>query len=198
MTFSHLNRRTHLYLGLTLLPWFFLYAASSIPFSHSPFFDDLDKSKGLPNWTVRFERPYGAAVPDGDLRSFGAQVLKDTGLTGAFGAYRQSPKQVNVYVYTFWRSTQVKYLLNERRLIVEDKRFRWDHILTGMHAKGGFEQDGLLHTAWALTVDLVALAILLWVATGLYLWWHIPQVRLSGALTLAAGVLAFALFLLAL
>lgn len=195
MTFSHLNRRTHLYLGLALLPWFFLYAVSSIPFSHSPFFDSLDEAKGLPNWTKLYERPYDVPVPEGDLRPFGARVLADTGLEGAFGAYRQGPSQVNVYVYTFWRSTQVKYFLDQHRIVVEDKRFRWDHFLTGMHAKGGFEQEGLLHTAWAFTVDLVALAILLWIASGLYLWWHIPAVRRSGALTLVAGAAAFALFL---
>ena len=28
MTFSHLNRRVHLYLGLTLVPWFVMYGLS--------------------------------------------------------------------------------------------------------------------------------------------------------------------------
>ena len=32
MTFSHINRRTHLYLGLSLLPWLFMYAISSATF----------------------------------------------------------------------------------------------------------------------------------------------------------------------
>ena len=38
MTFSHLNRRVHLYLGLALLPWFFMYGISSLPFAHNQFF----------------------------------------------------------------------------------------------------------------------------------------------------------------
>lgn len=196
MTFSHLNRRTHLYLGLALLPWFFLYAVSSIPFSHSPYFDNLDKAKGLPNWIKRFERPYNVPVPDGDLRAFGARVLADTGLSGAYGAYRQSPTQVNVYIYTFWRSTQVKYFTDQKRIVVEDKRFRWDHFLTGMHARGGFQQDGWLQASWAILVDLIALSVLLWIASGLYLWWHLPGLRSWGWLALASGAAAFTLFLL--
>ncbi len=39
MTFSHLNRRLHVYLAPGLLPWFLMYAASSLPFAHSQFFD---------------------------------------------------------------------------------------------------------------------------------------------------------------
>ena len=38
MTFSHVNRRVHLYLGLFLLPWLFMYGISSLPFAHAPFF----------------------------------------------------------------------------------------------------------------------------------------------------------------
>ena len=30
MTFTHFNRRLHLYLGLALLPWLFMYGISSI------------------------------------------------------------------------------------------------------------------------------------------------------------------------
>ena len=37
MTFSHVNRRVHLYLGLFLLPWLFMYGLSSVPFAHTPF-----------------------------------------------------------------------------------------------------------------------------------------------------------------
>ena len=48
MTFSHLNRRLHLYLGLALLPWFFMYGISSVPFAHNQFFEQRDAAKGLP------------------------------------------------------------------------------------------------------------------------------------------------------
>ncbi|MCC6590260.1 MAG: hypothetical protein IT168_26440 [Bryobacterales bacterium] len=194
MTFNHLNRRLHLYLALTLLPWFFLYGVSSIPFSHAPFFDQRDKAGGQPDWTKRFERAYDLEVPaEGDLRPIGAKIMADAGLQGAFGAYRQGPGQVNVYIYTFWKSTQLKYLIAEKKLVAEDRRFRWDHFLTGAHAKGGFEQGGL-HDLWGVVVDLVCLGMLVWVATGLFMWWKLPSTRRWGWLALIAGLLTFGTF----
>lgn len=196
MTFSHLNRRTHLYLAMALLPWFLMYGASSLVFSHGRYFDDLDKAKGLPLWTQRFDRPYSIEVPEsGDLRAVGERIMKDSGLSGAFGSYRQSPNQLNVYVYTSLYSTQVKYFIQEHRLVAEDRRFRFDQFLTGLHARGGFEQDGFLNTLWGVVVDIVCLGFLLWIATGLYMWWKLKQTRSWGWLALAGGFVSFGLFL---
>ncbi len=196
MRFLQINRRTHLYLALFLLPWFLLYGVSSIAFSHGTFFEELDKAKGIPQWTKVAERTgYEVPLPEGpDLRPFGEHIVRDLGLDGAFGAYRQSPEQINVYVYTFWKSTQVKYFIEEKRLLVEDHRFRWDHFLTGMHAKGGFENGGL-HDVWAIVVDFVCLGFLLWVTTGLIMWWKLPQTHLWGWVALISGVLSFGFFL---
>ena len=195
MTNSHLNRRLHLYLALFLLPWFLMYGVSSLPFSHNGYFEERDKAKGLPLWNKRFERSYDVPVPEGpDLKSLGDRIMKDTGLQGAYGTYRQSPNQVNVYVYSFWKSTQVKYYIAERKLIAEDRRFRWDNFLTGMHAQGGFEQGGY-RNLWAIMVDLVCLGMLLWVVTGMLMWWSLPFARWWGWLAVGSGTLAFALFI---
>ena len=195
MTYQHINRRLHLYLALFLLPWFLMYGVSSLPFAHQ-YFDEQDKAKGLPTWTKRFERDYSIEIPsEGGLRAVGAKIMQDNGLDGAYGAYRQGPNQVNVYVYTFWRSTEVKYLINEKKLMAEDRRFRWDHFLTGMHAKGGFEQEGALHTFWSVLVDVVCLGMLLWVITGVTMWWKLPSTRLWGWVAVVSGVGAFGVFL---
>ena len=196
MTFNHFNRRLHLYLALSLLPWFFMYGISSIPFSHARYFQQRERAEGTPMWKERFSRPYDVPVPaDGDLRSLGARVLKDSGVQGAFGVYRQNPNQINVYVHTFRSATQLKYFLKEKRLVAEDRRFRFEHFLTGMHARGGFEQETALNDAWAVGVDLVCLAMLVWVATGLYMWWKVPSVRAWGWLALLSGAGSFVLFL---
>jgi hypothetical protein len=100
-----------------------------------------------------------------------------------------------VYVYSFWQSFQVKYFHETKRLTVQEKRFRLDHILTGMHAKGGFAQDGWLHDAWAVIVDLVSLAFLAWIASGIYMWWKLPRQRVWGWVALGCGFGAFILLL---
>ena len=136
-------------------------------------------------------------MPDApaDLRNFGAGLLEAAGIRGTnFGVYRQSPTQVNVYSYSFWTSTQLKYFIDQKRLTIEDKRFRWDQFLTGMHGRGGFEQDGLLATSWSVVVDLVCLAIVLWIASGLYMWWNLRGHRRWGWAAILAGVISFAVF----
>ena len=93
MTSLTLNRRVHLYLGLALLPWFLMYGVSSIPFAHNAFFDQRDRAKGLPQWTLRFE-----SVVDVEFRAIPrrcALSAHDSSQAGiadtAFGTYRQSP-----------------------------------------------------------------------------------------------------------
>jgi hypothetical protein len=197
MKLLHLNRRLHLYLALILIPWTLMYGISSLVFSHNTFFEDLDKAKGLPLWTKVGERTgYEIPIPEGtNLRPLADQILKDTGLVGGdYGAYRQSPTQINVYIFNFWKSTQVKYFIPEKRLLIEDRRFRWDHFLTGMHAKGGF-QFGFMHDLWAIFVDAASVGLLLWVLTGLVMWWNLPQTRRWGAVALLSGILSFAIFL---
>ena len=198
MTFQHLNRRVHLYLGLALLPWFLMYGVSSIPFAHNQFFERRDAARGIPLWTLRSTHTVDAPIPEPPeaLRAFGADLLAHAGIPpdSTFGAYRQSPTQVNVYVYSFRASTQLKYYADQKRLTVEDRRFRWDHFLTGMHARGGFEQESVLVRSWSIVVDLVCLAIVVWIASGLYMWWGVRGARRWGWAAIAGGALSFILF----
>jgi hypothetical protein len=196
MTFPQLNRRLHLYFGLALLPWFLMYGASSIPFAHNQFFEERDKAKGIPLWTTRVDQKYAIDVPAaGELRPIGARIMQDFGLTGNFGAYRQGPDQLNVYVFRFLHSTQVRYYIKEQRIVVEDRRFRFDQFLTGMHARGGFEQESFLADAWGVMVDLSCFGMLLWILSGLYMWWSLPQIRSWGWLAFLGGIASYVLFM---
>jgi hypothetical protein len=197
VTLSHFNRRLHLYLGLALLPWFFMYGISSVPFAHNQFFDRRDGAKGLPQWTLRSEHALDVSIPEdpAELRKLGATLLREAGIEGtSFGAYRQSPTRLDVYAYSFWKSSQLKYFADQKKLTVEDRRFRWDHFLTGMHARGGFEQEGFLPISWSVVVDLVCLAMIVWTASGLYMWWQLPGHRSWGAVAILAGAVSFVVF----
>jgi hypothetical protein len=199
MTTSLFIRRLHLYLGLSLLPWLFMYGVSSIPFAHNPFFQQRDEAKKIPLWTLRLQRPFDAPVPDDHLalRELGRRILKEVGVEGPnFGVYRPNRNTLNVSSYSFLKSTRVIYAVDQKKITVEDRRFRFDQFLTGMHARGGFEHDGVLQNSWGVLVDIVCVAFLLWVATGLYLWWGLPGQRRWGWVAIIAGAGLFALFTL--
>lgn len=201
MTFSHLNRRTHLYLGLFLTPWVLMYAVSSIPFSHNSYFEERDRKAGLPLWTKTYEGPYdlGSIPESGSLKALGARIAHDFHMPDAsYGVYRQGPNQLNIYVHTFWKSTQFKYFINEQRLTAEDRRFRWDHFLTGMHARGGYEDVRIFPIAWAVLIDVVCLGFLIWIGSGLYMWWCLPGLRKWGWVAILGGAASFVFFLVSL
>jgi hypothetical protein len=193
MTFPHFVRRLHLYLGMFLLPWFLMYGVSSLPFSHNEWFRER------PQWTTRADRPYDLEVPpEADLRQVGGRILADLGMSGAYGTYRPNNRQISVYCPNFLRPTRITYDLEKKRLLAEDRQFHWPQLLTGMHARGGFEQDGALNDAWGVTVDVVCVAMILWIATGVYMWWQLPASRGWGWLALGGGIVSFAVFMMAL
>ena len=207
MTLPHLNRRLHLYFGLALLPWFVMYGVSSYFFAHPETL--RARYSAMPPFTHRGTIPLPSAIsipqpgaPPAEMRAFARQALAAANMTSvveraSFGAYRQSPTQINVYTYTFLHSITLKTDTAARTITIEDKNFRWDHFFTGMHARGGFEQDGALQKLWAIIVDLVSAGFLLWIATGLYMWWTLGarKARNWGWLALSAGIVSFALFM---
>ncbi|MEO8425772.1 MAG: hypothetical protein ABI651_01540 [Verrucomicrobiota bacterium] len=52
---------------------------------------------------------------------------------------------------------------------------------------------GSLNKLWAFMVDLSCVGILLWIASGLIMWWRLSRTRVWGAIALGGGLLAFLL-----
>jgi hypothetical protein len=199
MTTKHLLRRVHLYLGLVLLPWLFMYGVSSLPFTHNQYFNARDAAKGLPLWTVRAEKPFAEPVPQEQaaLRAWGRRLLDENGVKAPnFGVYSPNPNSVQVNAFSFLKSSRIVYTVDQRKITIEERRFRFDQFLTGLHARGGFEQDGFLQDAWGVVVDIVCVAMILWIATGYYMWWGVSGHRRWGWLAILAGIGSFALFTL--
>lgn len=190
-------RRIHLYLSMALIPWFLMYGISSVVFSHTSYFDAI-YGGWQPKWSVRFDKPFEYDIPaDKELREVGKEIIEQSGLPDmAFGIYRDGDKKLNIYLHNFWSSIKVQYFIEEQRLLAEDAGFRWDHFLTGMHARGGFQQDSILNDLWAVIVDFFALSMIVWVITGIYMWWMLKGVRVWGIVAIAAGVTTFAVFVM--
>lgn len=192
--FSHLVRRTHLYLALFCLPWFVMYGITSLAFSHAGLFGNR-----AGEWIEEGAWPCTLDVPaEGDVpRNVAAELLEIAGLQeDAFGAYRTDEHQVEVFIVGFWQRQRLVYRIEEQRLFLYSREAPPEHILTGMHARAGYQHDSILNDAWAFMVDLVAIGFVLWVVTGVYIWWQLPGLRTWGAVGLLAGLLSFAAFLL--
>jgi hypothetical protein len=122
-------------------------------------------------------------------------LLQEAGIKDmAFGVYRQSPTQVIVFAHTFLEHTQLRYFTDTKKLVVQDRRFRWDQFLTGLHARGGFDQESFLDDSWGVVVDVVCVAMLVWIASGLYMWWGLSAHRGWGWFAVLSGALSFTWF----
>jgi len=194
MTFGLLNRRIHLCLGLFLLLFFLRYPVTSILYNHKLGFNELYRDQ--PDWTERFSRTYDRPVPDdADSREIAAQIIEDAKINPQpFTVWKPNKDQLHIQTYDFFTTTRLTYFVDRKCLLAEDKSFRWDHFLYQFHSIGGYQQDNLIGDIWAFMNDLVGMAIIIWIITGLYMWYKSPGTRLWGCLVLGGGAVSFLIF----
>jgi hypothetical protein len=194
MSFLLVVRRTHLYLGLFLLPWVIMFGVSSIPPNHA---GDEERAQ----WTTVSDGPFTAEPPaSGDpaaLRALGAQMMKAADIDGGFWVYRVNAQRVDAGHPNFLRPVRATYYVDRKRLLVERRSVALEGFLTGMHTRGGYNLGGFWDTVWAVSVDLVSVGLLAWIASGVFMWWKLPGTGLRrwGWLALAAGAVSFALII---
>lgn len=195
MTFDKINRRTHLYSGLLLSPWFLLYALSGFIFNHPSRFapsGDADTK-----WTVRYERPYQLPVLTADNEdSLAQKLLSDQGLTGRYWTDFDDQDNFIVYRQRFLKTVRLTYYPKQFRIRIEEQRFGLARLLTSAHVRSGFDYPYALELLWATIVDLVSIAIIVWIISGLYIWWNLKRFRVWGWSAIAAGFATFTLLAL--
>ena len=190
MTFGHFVRRAHLYAGLFLLPWVIMFGVSTIPINH--------QAPEPVEWTHLGEYTFDAPVPAAadNLRPLGREMMNAAGLQGGYWVARLSPKQVQAGHPDFLSPIRMNYFPQEKRLIVEKRAFALRPFLSGMHTRGGYDTGGgAWDAAWAVFVDVVSVGLILWIASGIYMWWGLPSTRRWGWLAIAGGMVCFAVII---
>ncbi|MBL9142523.1 MAG: PepSY-associated TM helix domain-containing protein [Verrucomicrobiaceae bacterium] len=187
-------RRTHSYLGMLLIPWFFVYGLSTFTFNHADTFDSFypDDPQFVPDW----EKSYTLAEPlrDDNLRAVASRIITDQSWRGAFSVQKQGRKLV-MYVQNFMRPMRLTYDLDQHKLTAEKKKFAWIEVLRRMHFRAGYNGTGAWANVWPMVVDVFCVSMLMWILTGLYLWWKIRVSRTWGWITIGAGFATIALLL---
>src|SRR5215510_13293877 len=168
-TFDKINRRTHLYLGLFLMPWLLMYGVSSLIVIHQSWFK---LGENLP-WEPVFEKPYYRPVStqgvnnEPDLRAAAQQILEDCNLEGAFWVDKPNPDTVHIDRFSFWGSTSLTYSLKEQKLRAKHQPMKLPQVVMRMHFRGGYLQPTFWDKFWGLVVDLACVTIMIWIASGL-------------------------------
>lgn len=193
--FSQFNRRLHLYMGLLLLPWIVMYGTSAFVINHNDYFQSL-YDDGQPAWNQRSVENYDRTFPPGtDRREIANTVLADLQIDDEFDVRWQGQNRLLITTPGFWSMTRVTWDVDKQRVSVADRRFQWNSFFIRLHERSGYHYDSWLHDLWAITVDLTCAGFLVFIASGLYMWWQIRRTRLRGGLALAGGVASFGMLL---
>lgn len=93
---------------------------------------------------------------------------------------------------------RLTYYPEQGRVVGEEQHPRFDQLLTAAHFRAGFEYPLFLELLWGSIIDLLVLSSLIWIASGIYLWWKLKRFRTRGWVALGAGLCSFALLALGL
>ena len=195
ITFDKLNRRAHLYLGLFLLPWLIMYGVSSFIVIHQSWFG-TDKPHAR---ELLFEKTYNRPVNlqgannSPELRAAAQEILKDCNLEGAFWVDKPNADTLHIDRFSFRDSISLTYSLKDQKLTAKHQRMKAPQVAMRMHFRGGYEQPTFGNKLWGVLVDTACIGIIIWVASGLIMWWRLRRFRVWGAIAVAGGFLSFLL-----
>ena len=192
--FSRVVRRTHMYLGLFLVPWMLMYALSTIVMNHRAIFS----APGPPLVQKESEQIYQGTFPAGATpAAMASQILADLHLNGTYSVNAaRDGRRITIVRQDPVNPRRIVYTPADHKLVVEKEVFRAPAFLERFHRRRGYQPAFPLQTAWAVSVDTTIAAMLFWAASGLWLWWELKRTRLLGALLAASGCAIFALFIL--
>ena len=173
-----------------------MYALSTVAMNHRASFEEI-YGEGPPGFAKEREIPYKAEFSENTPpRLVAQQILSDLKMDGAHRA-RMSSDGLKLIIDRAdpVSPRRITYTPGQHRVLIEKQHFRSNAFLERMHRRRGFQSDYLLDDTWALTVDLVIVAMIFWVASGLWMWWEMKATRQWGTAFAITGVALFGLFL---
>ena len=146
-----------------------------------------------------FEKTYTRAVDtqaadnSPELRAAAQAILKDNDLEGGFWVDKPKPDTLHIDRFSVRDSISLTYSIADQRLKAERQTLRWPQVAMRLHFRVGSDQPTLGNKLWGLLVNLACVGIIIWVASGLLMWWRLTRLRAWGTIAVAAGILSFAL-----
>lgn len=179
-----------MYLALFLTPWVLMYALSTLAMTHRGAFH---RNFYNTPWQKETEQVLAAqfsadATPD----FMGDQILQCLHLDGDFHAgLSKDKKTLTVLRNDPVSPRRITYTLANGHVLVEKQAFATQGFLERMHRRRGYGGSFVADNAWAVSVDIVIVAMTFWVLSGLWMWWELKITRYTG---LAAALSGIALF----
>ena len=192
--FSRWNRKLHYYLGLYLLFFVWLFALTGLLLNHSQW-------KFAEFWDSRqettVERDIVAPPSEGDLAQ-ARDLMGQLGIRGEIDwtVTRNTPGLLEFRASRPGHIFEIKADLAGRKARIKGIELNaWGvmhilHTFTGERRDDDRNQrDWIVTSVWALSMDAVALGLIVMVISSLFMWYELPRKRTTGAIVLSLGFL---------
>jgi hypothetical protein len=187
-----LNRKVHYFLGLYLLFFIWLFALTGLILNHSALEFLRPKPVAVAaSWEKELQQPLG-----NNTLADAKQVMRELGIAGEI-QWLATPATGDRFDFRVNRpgtNYDIKVDLKTSRAAVQRSHtdtwsiMRLLHTFTGVRATDAKNnRDWILTTIWALSMDAVAIGLLVTAATGAWIWFAAGSKRLPGFIALATG-----------
>ena len=194
------TRKLHNYLGLYLLLFLWLFSVSGLVLNHSAW-------SAARFWEARrevtSEQSIRAPAAAGDV-AMAADVMRQLDIVGEVGETKRHADgaRFEFQVVKPGRVFRVDARFDSARARVTEIRLNAWGVLDALHKFTGVRmdepapaRDWVMTRVWSLTMDALAIGLVVLVFSGLYLWYRRPAKRWPGLVALVAGVASCAFFL---
>jgi uncharacterized protein len=197
------NRRIHYYTGLYLLWFVWLFAFTGLLLNHPKWtFAEFWPTRTQTSFERQIKRPSAGT----DLYQ-ARDILQQLGLTGEieWTSTRTDSGRFDFRASRPGRTFEIKADLDREQVAVQRIDVNaWGvmrilHTFTGARIGDSRNQrDWILTSVWALSMDGVAIGMIVMVLGSYYMWWRLPGKRATGLFALISGWLACVLFVVGL
>jgi hypothetical protein len=168
------------------------YALSTLTMNHREFLASHLKAE---SFQLEMKRPYKPDAHDQEPGALALRILDDLNMKGEHQVRVRRDNRVVIMRYGLVFHRRITFDRQDQILLVEKTPFQLLAFLERVHRRTGSGAISPWETLWGLIVDAVAVAIVVWFATGFWMFLQIKSTRIAGLLLLLTGSLIFAGFL---
>ncbi len=173
-----------------------MYAVSTLMMNHRDLF--VPKSGAVAPFERERELTYAGSIPPGSAPADAArQILRTLDLDGAHTVNRRPDGTMVINRNDLLSPRRITYTPSDQKLVIEKAVPRTYAFFARFHRRRGYETGYALDTAWAVSVDLLIAATVVWALSGLWMWWEMKPTRLVGVSAAIAGAAVFAVYVCA-
>jgi len=197
------NRRFHVYVGLFLLCFIWLFAVSGVILNHPTWeFPQFWQSRQVSSRDVAIRMP-----PPGDDLARARDLMDQIGVSGEIEKITSGVEVANpgldVRVVRPGRITDIKANFQVGQATIETIQtnnwgvIHWLHHFTGVRMdRPEMRRDWALTYLWSLAMDAVCGGLIFLVGSSLFMWYPMIRKRPLGWAFLGVGILGCCLFII--